>query len=374
MKILLLGFAKLAYMPYINFYLEELACDENEIHILYWNRDDKSDIKLPYNVIFHEFKLYQEDEVKKYKKIPSFIKYRKYANELIKKDEFDLIIVLSTLPGVLLYNVLKKQYANRYIFDYRDFTFENIKFYKNIVRNLIINSKVTFVSSNGFRKYLPKLDKIYTTHNILLDSIENRIKRNELQQKHNPIRVGCWGFIKYESVNKKIIEQLANDSRFEIHYYGRQQSVAYNLKEYCSKNNVKNVYFHGEYKPEERYEFQKETDILNNLYDINLITSSAMSNKYYDGIVFYIPQICSLGSFMGAQVEKVNVGLNCDPYRENFADILYDYYKSIKWEEFEKNCDLELERVLNEYNSAKRILKESIKYCDNSINLENQII
>ena len=41
MKILIMGFSKIKYMPYMNFYLENINADKNDVHLLYWNRDLK---------------------------------------------------------------------------------------------------------------------------------------------------------------------------------------------------------------------------------------------------------------------------------------------------------------------------------------------
>ena len=39
MKILLAGFAKIKYMPYVNFYLDNIDREKHEVHLVYWNRD-----------------------------------------------------------------------------------------------------------------------------------------------------------------------------------------------------------------------------------------------------------------------------------------------------------------------------------------------
>ena len=90
MKILILGFSKIKFMPYANFYLENIGVKKNDVHFLYWNRDLKEEDLSGYSgITFHEFKCYQEDDVSKLSKIGSFLKYRKFAKRLIKKGEFD---------------------------------------------------------------------------------------------------------------------------------------------------------------------------------------------------------------------------------------------------------------------------------------------
>jgi hypothetical protein len=358
MKILLVGFTKLAYMPYMNFYLNQLTTKDNDVHLLYWNRDEKEEISLPYKLTLHEFKLYQEDEVAKLKKVKSFLKYRKKAKKILLNEKFDLVIVMHTIPGVLLYDTLKKYYTNRYILDYRDLTFEGISLFKKVVHKLIEHSIATFVSSDAYRSYLPIKNNIYTSHNILLDSLANRDIRRINTRDNNPIRIRFWGFIRHENINKIIIDRLANDHRFELHYQGREQETANNLKYYCVTNSIQNVIFHGEYKPDERYDFAKETDLLHNIYENDKQTLNAMGNKFYDGVTLYIPQLCNKDSYMGKLVNGNNIGFECDPYSQSFAEDVYNYFISVQWNAFEENCDRKLEEILNEYQKGINVIED----------------
>lgn len=163
------------------------------------------------------------------------------------------------------------------------------------------------------------------------------------------------GFIRQENINREIIRKISNDIRFELHYYGREQQAAFNLKSYVQEIGATNIYFHGEYIPKERYEFVRNTDIIHNIYcDAN--TMIAIGNKYYDGIIFRIPQLCMNGSFMGETVEKNGVGLQCDPANEQFCNIIYDYYTKINKEEFKKNCDDTLISILDEIDKNIKII------------------
>ena len=55
----------------------------------------------------------------------------------------------------------KKIIKGRYIFDYRDSTFEGFAPFEKIIHRLVENSYATFVSSDAFRNYF-RLAKIYT--------------------------------------------------------------------------------------------------------------------------------------------------------------------------------------------------------------------
>ncbi len=360
MKILIMGFAKIKYMPYLNMYLENCDSQKNDIHLLYWNRDlQEEDVSAFKDITLHEFKFYQEDDVSKSSKIGGFIKYRKAAKKLIKEEKFDFIIVLHSLPGVVTADILKKQFKNRFIFDYRDSTYEGFAPYKKIIGSLVENSYATFVSSDAFRVFLPEScsHKIYTSHNLLTDSLSHRDERDINGIESEKIRIAFWGFIRHEEVNREIINRIGADERFELHYYGREQQTARNLKHYVTEKGIGNVFFHGEYKPEDRYQFVRETDIIHNIYhDSNMML--AMGNKYYDAIVFRLPQICMEGSYMAELAEKYGTGIGCNPYKEDFTDKIYSYYKGISdYDPFRTACDRELCRVLREVRRDADIIK-----------------
>ena len=355
-----MGFSKIKYMPYMNFYLDNIDTSENEVHVLYWNRDLQDENTEKYkSCVLHEFRCYQEDDVSKISKIKSFFKYRKYVRKLIKKEAFDFIFVLHSLPGVLIADVLKKKYSGKYIFDYRDSTYEGFAPFKNIVGKLVENSVATFVSSDAFRKFLPEqhASKIYTSHNLLLDSLSHRNEKELYGIPSDKIRIAFWGFIRHEEINREIIKKLANDRRFELHYYGREQQVAKNLKAYATELMAENIFFHGEYSPEQRYEFVRQTDIVHNVYcDANMML--AMGNKYYDAAIFYIPIMSMKGSFMAETAQRAAIGFEMNPFDENFVVSLFEEYTNIDRDKFYLNCDKELERVLLEYDFGSALIKK----------------
>lgn len=363
MKILIIGFTKPKYMPYMNFYLDNISANRNEIHILYWNRDRKDeDLTALTDYTLYEFDEFQADEVPVYTKIGSFLKYRRFASKIIRKGKYDFIIVLHSLPGILVIDKLRR-YADKYIFDYRDSTYEKFAPFKKVVELLVKWSRITFVSSDAFRRYLPQneANKIITSHNILFDSLNHQQDKECFGIPSDKIRIAFWGFIRHKDVNLKLIERLSNDNRFELHYYGREQQIALDLKEYAKTINAENVFFHGEYIPSDRYQFILQTDIIHNIYMDNN-TMLAMGNKYYDGIIFRIPQLCMPESFMAEMCEKHGVGIAIDPNNEKFADILAEYYYSMDYHNFKCACIKALSEVIDEYNRGCNIVKSYTDY------------
>lgn len=349
-------------MPYASFYLDQIDFLSNQVEIVYWNRDLKDEDLNKYgsSIKFHEFRDEMEDCISKKDKIQHFIKYRKFVKNILRTKRFDLIISLHTLPGLLVLDTLVKNYKRKFILDYRDSTFENNFIFGSLVKLLAKNAKVVFVSSDAFRKFLPHSGvDIETSHNILAESLKHRDDRKKGYVASKKIRIAFWGLLRHLTHNLLIIDRIANDPRFELHYYGRELSMGKQLREYISQNHIKNVFIHGEYVPEDRYEFSKYTDIIHNSYnDAN--TLLAMGNKYYDGIIFRIPQLCMPGSYMAERCEKKGVGFSVDPLNENFASIVYELYSNLDFVSFEKNCDKDLETILEEYNRSTMIIKTTI--------------
>ena len=358
-KLLIVGFTKLSYMPYLNFYLEALGDAQTEIHVVSWRRDSEKDIKYRNSrIILHEFVRDQEDQIAKIKKVSNFIRYRSFVISLLNKMRFDKVIVLHTLPAVLIADKLLRRYCGRFILDYRDYTYEDLGAFKSVIGKLVKASYATFVSSDAFRDALPKLDKVYTSHNLLVDSLAHRDAHPARLQSRLPIRVAFWGFIRHEKINEELIRKLGEDTRFELHYYGREQQTAWNLKALVEKKQFSNIFFHGTYLPEERYAFAAQTDLIHNIYENDAGMQKAMSNKYYDGIIFQIPQLCTAGSYMGERAEKDGVGCALDPFADEFVDQLVRYYQEYDRSQFEANCDRACERVVSEFKKGQDIIRE----------------
>ena len=55
---------------------------------------------------------------------------------------------------------------------------------------------------------------------------------------------------------------------------------------------------------------------------------------------------------------NAGIGFECDPNDENFTQNVYEYYTSLDRGNFVSNCDMELERTLNEYYVGEEILKK----------------
>lgn len=360
MKVLLIGFSKLKYMPYAFFYIDSLLGEDCDIELITWNRDGTKESYDDKLFKVHEFNCIQKNQVNKFLKIANFLKYRRFLLKILKDEKPDFLICLHTFPGLLIIDKLVLHYQDRFIFDYRDSTYETIKIFKFLIGKMVKFSRLTFVSSDGFKIYFPKeYDyKVFTSHNINDNLIH--FQPTKRKASNDSIIIRFWGIIRNEKLNKTIINAIANDERFELHYHGLEEAVTQRLKHYAT-NVVKanNVCFHGEYSPDDRFEFSKHTDILHNLYDdANMLI--AVSNKVYDGIYFEIPQICQTGSYMAKLITKNGIGVALDPSDEDFTDRLYQYYLNLNKDSFHNSCQLLRKQISDEYIKSKIIVKDTV--------------
>lgn len=354
-RILLLGFGKIAYMPYMHFYLDLLSkYEDNRIELLYWDRDGKEDAPIPESICrAYRFERHLEEQLSFRQKLKYFAGYRKFALKVLKENKYDYIIVLHTTPGLTLFDYLWKHYRGRYVLDFRDVSYEYISIYKQLVGFLARNAGLTYVSSDAFRKFLPETVNALTIHNYLEDSLSKE-GCGCINTKQMPLKICYWGLVRQLHPNRILIDALGNDSRFELHYYGRMQQEGRDMEAYVENKQYTNVFFHGAYLPNERYEFAADTNLIHNVYDDGYTTGNAMGNKYYDGTIFEIPQLCTRNTHMGRLCEEEGVGLAVDLTSQSLADDIWDYYTSLDWESFRSKCKLSVGKVLREQNEARK--------------------
>ena len=262
MKIALIGFTKMAYMPYMHFYLNQIDMVKNDVHLIYWDRDDKKDADAPDGLTVHSFKKPMSDAIPLRKKAGKILAYGAFIKKELKRIKPDFLIVMHSTTGISIYPTLVKKFKGKYIFDFRDLTYESIFWYKKMVAEIVKKSAVSFISSDGFRPFLPQSDKLLTSHNVNFNSdCSGAVRKTE---KKSPINICFWGLIRHGAINREIIKKLGNDERFELNYYGRAQGEMLKLMEEAQKE-YKNVKFHGEYLPGDQLSFSKNADIIHNI-------------------------------------------------------------------------------------------------------------
>lgn len=315
------SFLSLRYAQFVYKYTNILDEQTIPYEIVIWNRDSLEKPKKK-NWIFYEYPLDSFQPF--YKKIRGFLSFSMYMRKMIKDRKYDKIIILTTQTAIPLYDILLRKYKNKYIYDYRDVTFENLKLYRVLVNSLIRNSNFTAISSKGFINNLNASSKFVMSHNTR-DFRITPIKKTFSDK----IRVVFWGMIRQLEYNKKICDVFSKDDRFELIYHG--EGYRRELESYCNQNNYKNIKFTGSYKLDDIRKFAINTDLMLNCYENDRKQKPAMTVKFYDALQFGIPMLVSKDSYMSHIVLKHGIGFAVNMNNHESLNDVYNWYTNIKY-------------------------------------------
>ena len=341
MKIGIITFSDRNNMPYLNYYEDVLKKENINYQCIFWDRFANDKTQKNEN----EYTLHIKclPGANKLGKIWPMFKYKYIVEKIIKKEQYTHLIILTTLPGVLLNKILLKNFKNKYIFDIRDYTYEKYEFYKKIVDELIDKSYFTAISSKGFMKFLDENEKIIPCHNI--SNAEYVVDDGEDIKNKQQITIGFLGNIRYFDENCKLINALANNSKYKLVYAGKT-NIDCDLESYCIKNNIFNVIFYGEFNNENKPQIYKKIDLINAVYgNYSLLVSTPLPNRLYDCLLLKKPIIAVNGNYFSKVVEENNIGLSLDLYSQDIDKIIDEYILNFDKNTFNKNCKKLLSKI-----------------------------
>ena len=328
------------YCPYLSRYTSRLDDAEAEYEVLFWNRGSfELDVK-------HNYKFYDSpsaEDLSKPQKLIAFLGFRKWLKKQLKNSKPDGIIFLSTLSGVLLWDVAKK-HRGKYIFDIRDYSYENIGFFKKTEEQIINESYFTAISSKGFKAFLPENDYVIA-HNFNRNDI---VQPFSFVKQQEPYQIVWNGTVRFFDYQKQYLDVFKNDSRFLMVYHGAGTDLE-KYKKYCSDHGIMNVRFTGAYDNKDKMMLVREAAFLNNCYggrDGDEL-KYAISNRFYDGIVYHIPQIVESGGYKEEETKRLGVGIGVVPSAD-LPDKMYQYYQTLNEKKFNKSCDDALTEIIAE--------------------------
>ena len=318
MRIAIIAFNNLKYCPYINPYKDFFETRGVDCDIIFFDRE---------NIVAERKKGQAIAYDKQKKKIINFLRFAKETKRLLRNIQYDFVVVLTTIPGVLLTSFLRRNYKNKYLVDIRDYTYEKFFFYRHLQKKLFQRAKLRVISSPGFVNFLPKNEYVVchnTTHNL-------HKSKNEFCSSNTPIVIGYVGTIAYAEKCKKMIDLVKEDDRFVLHFYGNVRDVK--LIEYAKVVNSEKIKFFGAYDPKEKEKIINNVDILFNMYgNESLLVKYALSNKLYDSFYYKKPLITSPNTEMAKLAGCFSYSLDNDSKNLNG---LFDWYNNINKQEVE---------------------------------------
>lgn len=332
--------------PYIDKYINILHEEKIDFDIIAWERSG-SNVQYKHNV---KYLLNLESNLfgSKIKKLFHFRKFSKYTKNIIKKEKYDKLIILSTLSGMMMPFYILKNYKDKYIFDYRDVSKEKYKFYKFLMFKLIKNSEFTCVSSRGFEKILPKQNYVMA-HNFQYNNINKN--NNFTKNTSLPIRITQMGFLRGFEISKILCDIFKDDLRFEFNIYGIGNGFE-ELEKYTK--SIENINVIGPYDNNKKKQIMDSSDMFMYIYPNNLTNEISIANKFYDALFWSKPIIANKDTYSGKIVEENFLGVAIKYYEnpKELANQIYDYYININENIYDSN----------KRNVIKNILDEDLDY------------
>lgn len=341
MKVGIIAANNLRLSPYVFYYTDIVRKLGIEFEVIVPNRNNKLIDTYDFPVITLKW-----DSNKS-----TLLNYKVYSSKVKKyvRNRFDFLIVLTTVNAVFCSWWLK-DYKNNYIVDIRDYTHENNFLYYAMEKKAIRGAATCVISSRKFQSFLPKHDYLIC-HNI---SMANDNEGHRLNKSNEKIVIGYVGAIAYEEQSKAIMRLISSDDRFEFHVYGTGVSEL-ELKKFAEMLSCERVKFFGAYKQNEKPEIIEKVDLLFNAYGYGTpLVDCALSNKFYDALIFHKPLITSPHTYMAEMGGKM--AFSIDDTDKDSLNKLWNWYQELDETEIDVFADSVYEKVIEENRNTKKAI------------------
>lgn len=312
MKIGLLLPANLYFCPYANIYIKILEEKKLDYEIICWDKtgtEEKVDLVYRRKIAGNNSTL---------KKFWAYYLYARYLKKCIKERHYDKLIVFGPQIGIFCRSFLVKHYRKSFILDYRDLSIEQKC--KKEYSELLKNSALNVVSSLGFLKCLPNGFDYVLSHNMN-EEMAKEMKNKTFDDTFlnlKKIVILTIGAIRDCEQNIELLDALADNEKFDIQFVGKSDFSEI-ISNYAKEKNISNVSFIGFYKKEEEREYVEQCTFMNIYYPRKLSHDTALSNRFYNALLYFKPMIVTKNTIQGDFVEKYHLGIAI----ENCDDLLY---------------------------------------------------
>ena len=116
------------------------------------------------------------------------------------------------------------------------------------------------------------------------------------------------GGIRDYEANVQVINAIKESDIYSLSFVGRGESSE-PLSNYCRRNDVKNVSFVGFYKKEEEAGYIMRADFINIFYPRRLSHDTAVSNRFYNSLIYKRPMITTANTTQGDYATNYKIGI-----------------------------------------------------------------
>lgn len=335
------------FCPYVGIYTR--LFDEWKIpyEIIYWNRKGEvNDIGIPFNVKGGNGML---------SKFIGYLKFAQFIKKQLSKGKYSKVVVFSSQIGIFCADFLKKHFDRNYIFDFRDLSIEQSKLFRRPFNVLLKSSFANVISSPGFKDYLPFGYKYVLSHNFIEGEVEKALNPVDNTISDSPIDILTIGGIRDYESNAPLMDALGNDKNFILRFIGKGPS-ALDLEKHAKDSGYSNVFFKGYYDKCDEPEYVKSSTCLNIYYPDKVTHKTALSNRFYNSLIYRRPMLVTKGQIQGDYCEKYNVGIVISNI-ENAREQIQNWFSNFKYADYEKSCISLLKQFLEDYDYFRNMLK-----------------
>ena len=342
-KICILSAVNIKHMAMISLYTERLLRDGIDFDIVYMDKYGEEE-EFPAKNIYRYENIIDHNQPK-WKKALRYMRFRKYAIEVLEKNKYDFIIVWNDVAIIMFADYLARKWKGKYCLNIRDYCRQDKKPLSWLFKWVIGNAAFSTTSSLGYKVFLPKSDYIQV-HSLNMPVLRKLSPRAGFRNPDEPIRIGFVGYVRFFEINSKLLDIFKNDPRFELHYYGSHSEY---LRDYAKQNGITNACFHGSFPVQETNLYLEKIDIVNNLYGNQTKSLDyALSIKLYNGVWCRLPILVCPGTYMEKITKEYGIGYTVKSYDDDMKDNIYEWYRGLDFKKFNEGCERFIETVENE--------------------------
>lgn len=333
------------YAPYVRIYTRILDEIHADYSIISWNREGDDDSEgIQYNVKSQTghcsagFSAYKG--------------YVKFIKKSIHSGRFDRIIVFGPQMTCLLSSYLLLHFRGKYMIDYRDLSIEQKPGLRQLFSIMLKFSCANVISSPGFKRCLPNRSYLLS-HNFDVTAVRNAINNNieDGYTAAKEIDILTIGAIRDFSSNIEVVKALANKELFKMRFVGKGKG-ADQIAAFCKDREIKNISFVGFYKKDEEEGYVKSATFMNIFYPRVITHDTALSNRFYNSLIYKKPMIVTKNTTQGDFAEQYNVGValeNC-----NDLDLTLFSFLKTDYHNYAKRCNELLKTFLNDQEKFEK--------------------
>lgn len=349
MRIALVLPGSIWYAPYLDNYKRILRKHAVTFDTISWNREG-NDIEegYQYNVICKTGH--------KSSSLSDYLGYIRFVKKTLMKQNYDKIVVFGPQMTCLLSLFVLRHYRNKYIIDYRDLSIEQKKGFKQLFSFMMKFSFANVISSPGFKQCLPKRNYV-VSHNFDADAVNNVLTNSHDIHQFNckgRIEILTIGAIRDFTSNVQVLDALANKHGFVLSFVGRGNGSTL-LAQHCNQMSIENVSFKGFYQKNEEEGYVKDSTFLNIFYPRIITHDTALSNRFYNSLIYKRPMIVTKGTTQGYYAEKYNVGVAIDDCQT--LEIKLKSFLQQDYDQYADRCN----KLLLEFMKDQEVFEKTIE-------------